>query len=125
MKIIDRVLELIRLKSLSVRSFEQSIGASNGIISQAQRKDSDIQAKWLVNILEAYPDVNPAWLLGDDAPVYRNEVSLVKEENVLYGARKALHTDNIEKQYRELVDNQSRVILLLHEKIRNLESKIT
>lgn len=62
-KIIDRIACLIVKKGVSIRSFEAAIGASNGLINRAAKNRTDINAEWLSKIINAFPDVNPGWLL--------------------------------------------------------------
>lgn len=61
---IDRIAVFIQSKGLSIRKFEKSIGASNGAISRAIIKQSDIGSIWLSKIIREYPDINPEWLLS-------------------------------------------------------------
>ncbi|RQO31911.1 hypothetical protein DBR32_03650 [Taibaiella sp. KBW10] len=42
---------------------EQLIGASKGVLSRALAKDTDIQSKWIIKIVENYPHYNAEWLL--------------------------------------------------------------
>lgn len=62
-KIIARIALIIKNKGISTRSFEMSIGASNGVIRRAISNNTDISAEWLAKIIESYPDVNAVWLL--------------------------------------------------------------
>lgn len=61
--IVFRIGRYIAAKGLSVRSFEQSIGASNGAIGRAIQKNSDIGTSWLSKIVEIYADLNVDWLI--------------------------------------------------------------
>ncbi len=63
MIIIDRIMKLIEYKDISIRKFEQKINASNGLISNANRKKTDIQSKWVSEIIYKFPDVNVEWLM--------------------------------------------------------------
>jgi|WetSurMetagenome_2_1015567.scaffolds.fasta_scaffold00268_20 hypothetical protein len=53
--------EIADLKGISIRQVEASIGASNGVISNAIKKGSDIQSKWASIFIDAYKEVNPIW----------------------------------------------------------------
>lgn len=72
-KIVDRIGEYIHAKSISIRSLETSIGASNGAIGRAINKGSDIATEWLSKIIEIYPDINPQWLLTGEGPMLNDE----------------------------------------------------
>lgn len=62
-KIVNRIGEYISYKGISVRAFEISIGASNGLISRAVTKNLDITTSWVSKIIETYSEISPAWLL--------------------------------------------------------------
>ncbi len=72
-KVVDRIGEIIVIKGLSVRAFEQSINASNGAIGRAINKGSDIVATWLSKIIETYPDINATWLLTGEGTMLRSD----------------------------------------------------
>lgn len=48
---------------MSIRKFEIAIGASNGSISRAINKGTDVYAKWISITVDKFPDLNPIWLL--------------------------------------------------------------
>ena len=60
---IQRLSQFIKDQGISVRSFEQSISASDGMIRRAINNNSDIQCKWLSIIAENYPHLNLTWLI--------------------------------------------------------------
>lgn len=60
---IDRLQQFIENEGLSVRAFEQSISASDGMIRRAINNKTDIQSKWLTSIAENYPHLNIEWLV--------------------------------------------------------------
>ncbi len=57
--IIDRILHIIEYKNISKRSFYTKTKLSNGFLDKVK----DIGVSKIENILSAYPDVNPIWLL--------------------------------------------------------------
>lgn len=69
-KIIDRIGEVIANKNLSVRAFEQSIGASNGAIGRAIKNHTDISAEWLSKIIKTHPDISATWLISGVGNMY-------------------------------------------------------
>jgi hypothetical protein len=68
--IIDRIREFIENNNISIRQFEISIGASNGLISNAIKKGTDIQSKWISKIIEIYK-INPIWILTGEGEMLR------------------------------------------------------
>jgi hypothetical protein len=61
--ILQRIKQYADYHNISIRSIEAAIGASNGVISSAIKRNSDIQSKWVSIIIEFYKDINPTWLL--------------------------------------------------------------
>ena len=61
--IVRRLNDFIKFKNLSIRKFEMEVGMSNGSLSKAIKNDTDIQTKFLENIFDKYPEINPSWLL--------------------------------------------------------------
>ncbi len=74
---IERLKRFIENKGLSVSAFEQSIGASDGMIRRAIKNGTDIQSKWLSVISDNYPDLSLDWLIADRGPMLRGEQSPV------------------------------------------------
>lgn len=60
---IDRLHQFIKNEGISVRAFEQSISASDGMIRRAITNRSDIQSKWLAIIADNYPHLSLSWLI--------------------------------------------------------------
>ncbi|MDR2920603.1 MAG: hypothetical protein LBV72_14720, partial [Tannerella sp.] len=59
----ERITQFTESLGISIRAFEQQIGASNGLIRKAITNKTDIQSKWLASIAENYPRINIEWLL--------------------------------------------------------------
>lgn len=87
-QIIERVGQYISTKGLSVRSFEQSIGASNGAIGRAISKNSDIVSSWVSKIIETYPDINTEWLISGKGPMMSADLN--EKENLEKSSRKEI-----------------------------------
>lgn len=60
---IERLKQFILNQDLSVRAFEQSISASDGMIRRAINNGTDIQCRWLSTIADNYPTLNLEWLI--------------------------------------------------------------
>ena len=75
---IERIKIFIESQGISIRSFEQMITASNGLIRKAIANNTDIQSKWVSIIVEKYPHLNPDWLLTGHGPMLKtqNEIPL-------------------------------------------------
>ncbi|MBF0576634.1 helix-turn-helix transcriptional regulator [Dysgonomonas sp. GY617] len=60
---VERLEQFVEYLRISIRAFELKIGASNGLIRKAITNKSDIQSKWITNIVDNYPQLNITWLL--------------------------------------------------------------
>lgn len=81
---ISRIKEFIDHEGLTVRSFEQKIGASNGLIRKAIANNTDIQSKWISSIIDNFPHLNPDWLLTGEGKMLRpyiDEVSITPDHD--------------------------------------------
>lgn len=76
--ILHRIKQFSDSQGLSLRKLEESIGASNGVIGNALRKNSDIQSKWVSRIIETYENLNPLWLISGKGEMLRD--STIKNE---------------------------------------------
>lgn len=61
--LLIRIKQLVDNEGISMTLLEGQIGASKGVLSRALSKDTDIQCKWLVKIVEIYPRYDTEWLL--------------------------------------------------------------
>lgn len=61
--ILSNVERIIANEGITVGALERKIGASKGVLSRAIANGTDIQSKWLVLIVENYPQYNADWLL--------------------------------------------------------------
>ena len=71
MELIERIERFIEYKQLSVSGFEKSISASNGVIRHAILKKTDIYSRFLVKMLDNYPELSADWLLREEGEILR------------------------------------------------------
>ena len=74
--ILERIKQYIDYKSISVAAFEKSIGMSNASFGKCLKKGGAIGTDKLENILSAYPDISPNWLLTGNGTMLRNSTEL-------------------------------------------------
>jgi len=100
---IDRLDKFIKSQGLSIRAFEHSISASDGMIRRAISNNTDIQSKWLCAIADKYHDLNIDWLLTGQGSMLKE--SLMSDhppgDTMLYNMYKE-SLDKIEKQAQEI-----------------------
>ena len=74
-KILDRISEIAAHEGITIGALERNIGASKGVLSRAIDKGTDIQAKWIVQVVENYPQYSAQWLLtGEGSMLKKDEV---------------------------------------------------
>lgn len=124
---IRRLEQFIKNQGLSVRSFEHSIGASDGMIRRAIKNNTDIQSKWLSITADIYPNLDINWLLTGRGFMLKSEstsptgehvsdpLPLPTEESLLYTMYKEEKAEN-----KELIEQ----IGALKQQIKTLEEKI-
>ncbi|NHQ68915.1 hypothetical protein, partial [Elizabethkingia miricola] len=80
---------------LSVRAFEITISASNGLIRKAITNNTDIQSKWLINIVDNFPQLNLNWLLTGRGNMLNGKDNKKDVNPLLYPKTKSQILDEI------------------------------
>ena len=83
---IERLSQFIQNQGISVRSFEQSIGASDGMIRRAINNHTDIQSKWLLPIADNFPHLNIDWLITGRGPMLKEKEVAFQEPQLAISA---------------------------------------
>lgn len=81
--ILERLGKMAVNKGITISSLEKKIGASKGVLSRALSQKTDIQAKWVVKIVENYPEISPEWLLTGKGEMLKSEVNTNQSEHML------------------------------------------
>jgi len=110
--ILDRIEQFAENQGVKIGAFEKKIGASKGVLSRAIAQKTDIQAKWLVKIVENYPQIDANWLLTGEGSMYRTP-------GVMNEAPPP-DRDEVVRLLREKVADKQRIIDLLEEKVEAL-----
>ena len=127
---IERLAQFIQNQGLSVRAFELSIAASDGMIRRAINNKSDIQSKWIALIAENYPNINLDWLILGRGPMLRD--NKIPEESKLRDTPNVtpilpVEESIIYKMY-EKKDEENKALIRengrLVERIRSLQSQL-
>lgn len=74
--ILDRIKLYIDTKGISIAAFEKSVGMSNASFSKSLKNNGAIGTDKLENILSAYSDISPEWLLTGQGDMLKEEPSL-------------------------------------------------
>lgn len=118
--ILHRVLQLADKEGIKITALESKIGASKGVLSRAIKKNTDIQTKWIVEIVENYPHYNSEWLLTGKGSMLKEEKEDIysQKEDILH-IRKEVSPYNIDNKSSEEVINKLKddKIALMQEKM--------
>ncbi len=71
--ILQVFTEIAQREGISITNLEKTIGASKGVLSRAISKGTDIQAKWLLALVENYPLYSAEWILTGKGPMLQKE----------------------------------------------------
>ncbi|MFN0203094.1 MAG: hypothetical protein ACKVTZ_16330 [Bacteroidia bacterium] len=69
--IIERILQFIKFKNLSIRKFEAQLGFSNGIFSTAKKQNSALGVDKILTITQHYPELSIEWLLTGEGEMLK------------------------------------------------------
>ncbi|WP_340063629.1 helix-turn-helix transcriptional regulator [Ascidiimonas aurantiaca] len=118
MKIVDRIKLFIEFKNISLRNFDESIGMSKGYMSRQIKSNASIGGDVLEKIIDAYPELNPVWLLkgkgamlspGSDilGPTDFDKHNIYQREDVMAKAI-SMYLDHpvVSDKLRHIIDNQ-------------------
>lgn len=61
--IIQHIAQIANNENISIGNIERAIEACKGVLSRAIANHTDIQAKWIFNIVENYPKYSCDWLI--------------------------------------------------------------
>ncbi|MGE8426448.1 MAG: hypothetical protein ACN6O7_01185 [Sphingobacterium sp.] len=81
--VLKRIKIVADREGMSVSAFEATIGASKGVFTRALANGTDIQSKWLINLVEKYPQYSSEWLLKGEGEMLK-PVPVAKEEEETY-----------------------------------------
>lgn len=111
---VQRLKLYIDYKGISIRKFEDSVGFSNGAFSTQYKRNKTIGVDKVEKIVNAYPDINPEWLLtgaGEmirnvgEHPVYLSNQDDLAEPELSYAER-----PNYREKYIEELELQIRLL---------------
>ncbi len=114
--ILEVFIKISENEGIKITQLEEKIGASKGVLSRAIKNNSDIQAKWLLKLVENYPQYNEQWLLTGEGNMLKKSTPSQEVQEV----HDDKYTASLEKQVALLEKNNA----LQEEKIAGLEKTI-
>ncbi|MBT8266881.1 MAG: hypothetical protein KJO41_05655 [Bacteroidia bacterium] len=114
-KTINRIVDFIHHKGMSVRQFDISIGAANGYTLRMEKNNASVGSDVIERIVKKYPKINLVWLitgkgnmlLEDEIPkkaVQKIDVEafINKKLNEKWSEEKKALLDEIIKEIKEI-----------------------
>jgi hypothetical protein len=129
--VLKRIKIVADREGMSVSAFEATIGASKGVFTRALANGTDIQSKWLISLVEKYPQYSSEWLLKGEGEMLK-PVSVAKEEeeayltpelegisnSVIYALKQVVSSQNI------TIKSQEKTIMSLERLLSSLEREL-
>ncbi|CAM1344858.1 hypothetical protein [Tenacibaculum amylolyticum] len=75
-----RVEQIMNANNLNIKTFEEKVGVSNNSIGTAIRRKASFKSNVLNKILNAFPEVDPAWLLTGKGTMLLKDNNFYSEE---------------------------------------------
>lgn len=88
--ILERIKDFIDTKGISVSAFERSIGMSNASFGKSLKNGGAIGTDKLENILNAYPEINPNWLITGNGSMLKSDEQPLPEVKKINSRHKGL-----------------------------------
>jgi transcriptional regulator with XRE-family HTH domain len=76
---IERILEILKIKNLSPAQFADLIGVQRSSISHLISGRNKPSLEFIQRILKTFPDINTDWMLSGKGPVMNDENNLNEE----------------------------------------------
>ena len=68
---IERVIDIIKLKAKSVREFADSVGIKQVTLNQQLNGDRKLSLDTVLSILKSFEDISAEWLLRGEGEMYK------------------------------------------------------
>ena len=75
--ILTQIKKIAENEGISITTLEKKLGASKGVLSRAINNGTDIQSKWIMAMVENYPQYSSEWLLtGKGKMIKENKTAI-------------------------------------------------
>ncbi|WP_333865314.1 hypothetical protein [Sphingobacterium sp.] len=129
--VLKRIKIVADREGMSVSAFEATIGASKGVFTRALANGTDIQSKWLISLVEKYPQYSSEWLLKGEGEMLKpadiakedDETYLTPElegitNSVIYTLKQVVASQNV------TIKSQEKTIMSLERLLSSLEREL-
>ncbi|MDQ1148615.1 MULTISPECIES: hypothetical protein [Sphingobacterium] len=119
--VLKRIKIVADREGMSVSAFEATIGASKGVFTRALANGTDIQSKWLINLVEKYPQYSSEWLLKGEGDMLKPNLILKEEEGTYLTPELEGITNSVINSLRQVIASQNITIKSQEKTIMSLE----
>ena len=129
--VLKRIKIVADREGMSVSAFEATIGASKGVFTRALANGTDIQSKWLISLVEKYPQYSSEWLLKGEGEMLKPATIAREEEetyltpelegitnSVIYTLKQVVASQNV------TIKSQEKTIMSLERLLSSLEREL-
>ncbi|WP_051960103.1 hypothetical protein [Sphingobacterium sp. ML3W] len=129
--ILKRIKLVADHEGRSVSAFEATIGASKGVFTRALTNGTDIQSKWLISLMENYPDYSAEWLLRGEGEMLKPKPIVVEGSEtylnaeldgvsnaVIHALQQVVSTQNV------TIKSQEKIIFFMERQLSVYESEL-
>lgn len=113
--ILENFRRIAENEGITITKLEKIIGASKGVLSRAIANNSDIQTKWVLKLVEKYPNYSCEWLIKNSEPMIKEEYNPLKDETPVL--EQTLNYKELADSRKETIESMKKQILYLEEKI--------
>ena len=117
---LTRIKVIADREGLSVTAFESAIGASRGVFTRALSNNTDVQAKWLISVVEKYPEYSSEWLLKGEGEMLKPVLASEGQETYLTPELERITNGEV-NTLKQLISSQNITIKSQEKTIMSLE----
>lgn len=123
--LMKRIKVLADNEGMSVTAFEAAIGASKGVFSRALANGTDIQSKWLLHVVENYPQYSTDWLLTGQGQMLRGNVKTEERPETYLNAELEGVSNAVIHSMQRVISSQEVTIKSQEKTIISLEKQLS
>lgn len=124
---VERVIDVIKLKAKSVREFAESIGVKQVTLNQQLNGDRKLSLDTILSVLNSFEDISAEWLLRGEGEMYKT-VSENKnnsiDESQYVSIKKYERIVNLFGQTAAELKEMALENKMLYDEIRNLKGQL-
>lgn len=124
--IIQNIKRIANNEGITITKLEHIIGASKGVLSRAIVNNSDIQSKWILKVIEHYPQYSCEWLLKNEGPMIKSK-GTINYRPTKKDSEKELTYKKLAEAQKDTIDSLKKIVYHLEKEIsifENEENKI-